>query len=242
MARHAVYSGSRNLYLAMIPAIKSLVANSSVTDVWLLIEDDEFPDQLPEFVHTLNLSDQPWFPNNGPNMRSNFTYMAMVRAAYPEIFPDIDKIVQLDVDTVCVDDVNYLWEVDLGDKWVCMAKENLGKYHPYGPDYYNIGVAVFNLDQMRKDCIMPRVIGYLNTTRLMCVEQDAYNRFAVPNKVVELPTRYNECFVTGYTEEPAIVHFAGIGDWQTSMKAARREYIRKYREMTWDEVMELHHG
>jgi len=52
--------------------------------------------------------------------------------------------------------------------------------------------------------------------------------------------RYNECFVTGYSEEPAIVHFAGVRDWQTSNRAARREYLKKYREMDWEEAMALH--
>lgn len=241
--KHAVYSATRNLYPDILPAMKSLVANSSVTDIWLLIEDDEFPYELPEFVHVRNLSGQTWFPPTCPNIKSAFTYMAMIRACYPEIFSDIGRIVQLDVDTVCVDDVDYLWEVDLDGKWIAWAREYLGTYDPFKHgEYYNVGVAVLNLDQMRADGAQEQLVNLVNTKKMWCVEQDAYNRLAWPDKFVELPTRYNECFATGYTEEPAIVHFAGTANWQGNVKVPRREYVRKYRDMTWEEVMELHHG
>ena len=43
----AVYCATRNLYLDLIPAVKSLLANSDVDRVYLLIEDDAFPEELP---------------------------------------------------------------------------------------------------------------------------------------------------------------------------------------------------
>ena len=239
--KHAVYSGTRNLYPDIVPAVKSLIANSSVTDVWLLIEDDTFPYEMPDFVHFVNVSNQPWFPESCPNMKSQFTYMAMIRACYPEIFPDLEKVVQFDVDTICVDNVDYLWEVDLGECWLACAREYLGKYDPYKRgEYYNVGVAVMNLKQMRDDHAQARLVGLINAEKLWCVDQDAFNKLTVPAKMAEIPTRYNECFVTGYTEEPAIVHFAGVPDWQGNVKVPRREYIRKYREMPWEEVLRLH--
>lgn len=39
----AVYTGTKNLYPHMIPAIKSLLFNSDVDIIYLLIEDDVFP-------------------------------------------------------------------------------------------------------------------------------------------------------------------------------------------------------
>ena len=54
---------------------------------------------------------------------------------------------------------------------------------------------------------------------------------------IPLPPRFNESFVTGYSENPAIVHFAGFKDWQTSKRAPRREYLKRYREMTWEEAL-----
>ena len=94
--RAAVYSGSRNLYPHMVVAAKSLIANSSVDKIYFMIEDDEFPEPLPPLIETINVSGQTWFPPNGPNMRSQFTYMALCRACYCKLLPeDLDKVLQL---------------------------------------------------------------------------------------------------------------------------------------------------
>lgn len=242
MEKHAVYSGTRNLYGDMMTAAKSLVANSGVTDIWLLTEDDEFPHELPKGVnwHVLNMSDQQWFPANSINMTSVFTYMAMIRAAYAEIFPDLDRIVSFDCDTICVDDVDYLWEHDVSENWVSCTREDLGAYNPYGPTYYNVGVCIYNLAQMRKDNATEQLVDYINSTKLWCVEQDAFNYFM---RITPLDARYNESAVTAYTDNPAIVHYASFTtQWRDNIKAPRREYARKYEQMTWKEAMELHHG
>ena len=235
--KHAVYSGTRNLYRDMLTAVKSLVANSTVTDVHLLIEDDEFPYELPSTprFHVRNMSGQTYFKPDCPNIKSVFTYMAMIRAAYADIFPDIDRIVSFDCDTVCVDNVDYLWEVDLCGNWVGASREYLGTYRPYGSKYWNVGVCVYDLDRMRRDNATERLVNMINTTKLWCVEQDALSS---TKRVFTLPERYNESAVTSYTDDPAVVHFASFGtDWHGCNKAPRREYWRRYEQMTWDEVL-----
>ena len=150
--RAAVYSGTRNLYPHMVAAAKSLAANSSVEKIYFLIEDDKFPEALPPLIETINVSGQTWFPAGGPNMRSQFTYMALVRCCYGKILPkEVDKVLQLDVDTICVDNIDELWDIDMGSKWIIAADEVHNSYwKPYGMQYYNIGVAMFNLAAMRK--------------------------------------------------------------------------------------------
>lgn len=239
--RHAVYSGSRNLYPDMVTAAKSLVANSSVGKVHFLIEDDDFPYDLPDIIETANVSGQGWFPPSCANMTTHFTYMSLLRVCYSKMFPDVREILQLDVDTVCVGDVDAIWDADLDGRWFAMVPEHLGSYKPFGPVYYNCGVALFNLDQIRADGADDRAIQLLNSVKVPYIDQDAWNRLARRGgKSVDLPVRYNECFVTGFTDDPAIVHFAGARDWQDSTRKARREYLRKYREMTWEQVMEMH--
>ena len=235
--KHAVYSGTRNLYRDMVTAAKSLVANSSVTDVHFLIEDDKFPYRLPDGPvawHFKDMSHQTWFPPDGPNMNTQFTYMAMIRCAYADIFPDIDRIVSFDCDTVCVDDVDYLWRVDLEGNWVGCNHEFLGTYKPYGAKYWNAGVTVYDLKKMREEHATEKMVMMLNSEKLWCVEQDCFCQIG---KVYTLPERYNESAVTSYTDDPAVIHYASFGtDWHNNRKAPRREYWRKYDDMTWDEV------
>ena len=231
----AVYSGTRNLYADMVTAAKSLIANSSVEKVFFLIEDEVFPYELPEIIETMDVSGQRFFTKGSANFQTNFTYMSLLRVCYTKLFPDLDKVLQLDVDTVVVDNIDSLWDVDMTGKWFAACQEPLSTYKPYGPIYYNIGVAMFNLEQIREDNADERLIDFLNKEKVPYIDQDAWNRFGV-GKAADLELRFNESFVTGYSEEPAIVHFAGIKDWQSSPRACRREYLKKYREMSWKEV------
>lgn len=235
--RAAVYSGSRNLYPDMVPAMKSLIANSSVDKIYLLIEDDKFPEALPPLVETVNVSGQTTFPPDGPNMKSCYTYMALMRSCYDKLFPDLDKILSLDVDTIVVDDIDELWDIKLGRKWVACCEEKFTTHHPYGIQYFNIGVAMFNLDEIRKTGASDQLIELLNKERLPWVEQDGWNKLGYPRKILELPTRFNENFMCGFTEEPAIVHYCGWLNWQGNPQVYRREYIKKYREMSWEEAL-----
>lgn len=236
--KHAVYSGTRNLYDGMETAAKSLIANSTVDAVHFLVEDDVFPKELPDIIHCQNVSKQGFFHRGSPNMNTQFTYMAMLRVCYTKLLPDVDKVLQLDVDTVCVDDVDAIWETHMGGNWVAMVEEKLSTYKPYGPLYYNAGVALFDLEKMRTTGIDEKLITFLNTVKVPYIDQDAVCRLA--GRVTNLDIRYNESFVTGYTENPAIVHYAGYKDWQKSMRVPRREYLKKYRKLSWKDVMEMH--
>lgn len=233
--RAAVYSGTRNLYGDMVTAAKSLTFNSNVEKIYFLIEDETFPEELPAHIETIDVSGQAYFPKNGANYRTSFTYMSLLRVCYTKVLPRLDKVLQLDVDTLAVDDVSALWNVDLDGKWFAAVEETYSTHKPYGPKYYNIGVAVFNLEKIREDHADDISISFLNCTQVPYIDQDAWNRFS--RYGVDLPMRYNESIVTGYTDEPAIVHFAGFKNWTGNPRTPRREYLKHFREMSWEEAL-----
>lgn len=236
--RAAIYSGTRNLYPHMVVAAKSLIANSGVEKVYFLIEDDKFPDKLPPLIETKNVSGQTWFPKDGPNMKSQFSYMALVRACYCKLLPEnLDTVLQLDVDTIVVDNVNKLLDMKMGRKWFAACDEpNNNYWRPFGNKYYNVGVAMFNLKAIRRCGVDDTIIKFLNEEETPFVEQDGWNKFSTAQEVIDLDTRYNESVPTGYTDNPAVVHWAGFKNWWDDPKAPRREYYRKYKNMTWEEV------
>lgn len=243
MKKYAVYSGSRNLYPDMVTAAKSLIANSTVDKVYFLIEDAEFPDQytLPDIIETMDISKQKFFAKETcKNWKTPYTAMSLMRVCYTKLFPDISKILQLDVDTVVVDDIDWLWDgLDLNGKYFAANNEWEGTWKPYGPVYPNVGVAMFNLDQMRKDKLDEELIFFLNNTKVPYIDQDALARFAM-HKFVDLPRCYNECHMVGFTAHPKIVHFAGIKNWQRGFRTPRVEYLQKYRDMDWNEVLDIY--
>lgn len=239
--KYVVYAGTPNLYEQMVWAAKSLVANTEVDGIYFLIEDDDFPYELPDFVHCINVKEyeEQKFPPNSANAKTHFTKMALVRICYPELLPDIDMVLQLDVDTVVMDDVSPIWDTDMDGKWFAACHEAYSGYDPYhSGHYHNVGVCLFNLAQMRQDNAQVQLVNWINTTRANCVEQDALNVLgAMRGKAVDLPMRYNENRAVGYTDDPAIVHYVGYMDWMTNPHLPRREYLKLYRDMTWDEVL-----
>lgn len=234
--RAAVYSGTRNLYPDMVTAAKSLLHNGGADKIFFLIEDDHFPEWLPPHIETMNVSGQAFFPKNGANFKTSFTYMSLLRVCYTKLLPDLDKVLQLDCDTIVLDSLDELWNLNMNGKWFAAVEEHHSTYKPYGPVYFNIGVAMFNLDQIRTDHADEACIRFLNTVKVPYIDQDAWNRYGV-GKAIKLPVRYNETIVTGYTEDPAVVHFAGFKNWQNNVRAPRREYLKRYREMSWEEVL-----
>ena len=230
-----VYAATRNLYPFLREAVASLLDHNEPDRVIVLAEDNEI--DIPFDVEVVNVSDQTYYDKDGPNMNSLFTYMAMMRLLYVDILPDVDKVIQLDVDTIVWDSLEPLWNIDLRGKWFAACPEYKGRYNPFsnGRDmrpYYNIGVAVFNLIQMRADNFVGEMVKYLNAHRLWCTEQDVLNLYGVDfNKVREIPVRFNESCFTGETETPAIIHYAGRSDWwKCPENLPRREYLLEYRE------------
>ena len=119
----AVYVGTRNVYGDIIPSLKSLLINSDVDKVYLLIEDDEFPYELPDCVETINVSGQPYFRHDGPNYSTiPWTWMTMMRAALWDLFPDLDVILSLDNDTIIDKDISELWDLPIADYYFSAAR------------------------------------------------------------------------------------------------------------------------
>ena len=211
MFKAAVYTGSRNLYADMVTAVKSMLTNSDVDRIYLLIEDDEFPFSLPECVTTFNVSGQLYFRPDGPNMGSRYTYLAMMRAALAKVFPDLDRILSLDVDTIVDKDISEVWELPIDD---CYYAASVEKHRCYeGLLYTNTGVALYNLKKLRDDGKVDEVIDVLNTRRYTWVEQDVFN-YLCQGRIAEMPSKYNVNTWTEPTGDPRILHYAGIREYQ----------------------------
>lgn len=222
----AVFAGSRNLYHDMVPAVKALLINSDVDIVYLLIEDDTFPEYLPECVKTINVSNQQFFRKDGPNMKSCFTYLAMMRGALAYLFPDLDRILAMDCDAIADRDISHLWDLPIDNYYLAAAREPARSM--YGQDYINVGVCLYNLKKLR-DGMADRVIELLNTDFLGNVEQDAFC-YLCQGQIYILPSTYNSTIVTDPVEDPHIVHYCTFNDWPT------RPLVQKYRAIGWDQI------
>ena len=212
----AVYAGTRNVYQDMIPSMKSLLIHSDVDKVYFLIEDDEFPYELPPEVECINVSDQKWFDaETCPNMKNRCSYMVLLRVVFSKIFPNLDKILTIDNDTIVKSNVSELWDIDLGDNYFAGCTE---PFFTKGTiTYINMGVAMLNLKKLREDHMDDLLLQNLKTYYYRNAEQGCIND-TCQGHILTLPSEYN---VTQYTRDKPnttntkIQHFAANPKWRT---------------------------
>lgn len=233
MEKHAVYTGTKNLYGDMQTAAKSLIANSDVDKVWLLTEGD-YDYWLPDMCEVVDVSGQQFFPEVGPNMSTVYTYLAMIRCALalmPE-FAHLDRILSLDVDTIVNRRVTDIWDLPLGDEYYFAAvredHRSLGNLL-----YTNIGVTLMNLDMLRNGKA-EEFIYALNHWRYQWIEQDVMN-YLCQGRILQMPPEYNACDFIRH-DCVRIRHFAAQG----ATRWRNDRLVQKYRKMEWGRALEMH--
>lgn len=200
-----VYAGTRNLYRTMKTAVRSLLENNRIDRVYLLIEDDCFPYPMQENVKTLNVSNQQFFPENGANYRSKWSYMALMKCALSKMLEE-KTVLWLDCDTIVDADISELFDIDLTGYYFAGVKEIAKSKDGY--DYINAGVLLMNLEEIRQNRHDDRLITALNYAPMELPDQDAINELS-QGKMLFLDARYNVSPFSERCSTPSIVHFAG---------------------------------
>ena len=229
--RHAVYCGTRNVYGCMETAAKSLVANTSVDVVHFLIEDAEFPRPLPGIVQVHDVSRQRFFPLDGPNAMTSWTWMVLMRAALCHVLTDVDIVLSLDIDTVCHGDADGVWDLPIDGCYYAGVSERHKSRD--GLQYANMGVALFNLAKLR-DGKADEVISVINSRKFTWPEQDAFN-YLCQGRIYEMPKKYNDMSFNGPADDPVITHYAAmpVEMWSQYPEPS------KYSGMTWEQALEM---
>ena len=221
-----VYALTSDYICKAIPSMTSLLEHNPKAKIYLLTEQDDV--DLPFDVNVINITNQKWFSPKDPNYFNMFTYINLLKVCYASILP-CNKVIHLDADTIICDSLEPLWKTDIKGKWFAACPEHKGQYKPFGDLYYNMGVALINLAQIRKDGIEARMVEYLNSVPQPWADQDAWNIYAIEQDMaVPIDVRFNESHMTGMTNNPAIVHYCGLRDWYENKFIPRREYLDKY--------------
>ena len=204
--RAVVYFGSRALYDDFETAVTSLLAHTRVDKVYAVIEDDALPYDLP--VECVKWTGEGF---NNLNTNGPWTRFGCLRAALPYLFPDLDRILSLDVDTIVEQDIGELFELDLSGYYFAAARE-LRLSAARGRPYYNAGVCMMNLQLLRDSGKAAEMIRLLNSEYLVYVSQDAMHKCC--DRVLELHSMYNACCFTAPTANVKIRHYAARSDWR----------------------------
>lgn len=167
------------------------------------------------------------------SIREDYHYVSLVtyyRFFLPRLFPNLEKILYLDIDIVVLED---LWEFFNTDLTNCIAgvikdtglstfiknnkyffeKERAVDYlknrlNKKTLDYFNAGIILFNLDKMRKDDTESKLWEFAQeNSPLPYQDQDILNA-VLENKVKYVDLKYNVSQDYDF-KNPAILHFLG---------------------------------
>lgn len=225
----AVYIGTANQYHMMLSSAKSLLCTTPMDKIYFLIEEDSFPEPLPDIIQCINVSGQQYFTSDGPNWNSPFSYMPMLRAAYPDMFPQYDIILSIDNDTIVETDISALFDTDMTNYYYAAALEARPGRKVDQP-YFNTGVMLMNLQKMRADGIDKQTVADLNKTHYINDSQDALC-VSCRDHILLITSAYNACIFTAPTNNVYIRHFAGDRN-----KPLFDQFAQKY-DKPWNEIL-----
>ena len=143
--RTVVYLATKNLYSSASVCINSLQKNGNADEIFILTEGGFKKDGVTE----IDVSGQTYFPKDNVNARKRWTWMALMKTAMTEIFPDKDKVLILDCDTIVEQDISPMWEYDI-DYYGAVRQYDDGRQGRFTTGYYfNVGVLMCNLKKLR---------------------------------------------------------------------------------------------
>lgn len=130
-------------------------------------------------------------------------YRLLAHQIVPE---DVHKILYLDADLLCINDLSKLYEIDLGDNLFGSAIHsslsnttdviNRLRLQNFDADgYYNSGVLLMNLDAMRRTIKAEDIFSYIRHHILLLPDQDVLNALysdrikTIPDQLYNFDTR-----------------------------------------------------
>jgi lipopolysaccharide biosynthesis glycosyltransferase len=194
-----------------------------------------------------------------------FTSAMWYRLFLPDLLTHVDRVLYLDADTIAVDSLAPLWATDLTSYWVGAVTNVFQHNHRHRPaqlglagpeEYFNSGVLLMNLAEMRGDDCTASMLRYARThPDIEWPDQDTLNVVLGPRRFALHP-RWNfmnsmmifddaaSAFEPGVLQEarlrPAIRHFEGPAEnkpWNYMCDRALRDVYFEHRRATpWPDV------
>lgn len=122
--------------------------------------------------------------------RDYYTNTTYFRLFLPELYPQYDKVLYLDSDIIVVGDISELYNIDMGTNLIAAAPDDIIQYNKVFQDYaelvvgvekyqhyFNAGVLLMNLDELRKFDFQKKFLYLLGTVKFsVAQDQDYLNR------------------------------------------------------------------
>lgn len=143
---------------------------------------------------------------------------ALLKFFLPSIFPDYEKILYIDGDTIIQKDLSDLYNTAIEDKYAAVVKDTIFFANPKhmrvakikNEFYFNSGVLLFNLSKFREDDITNKLIEYKRNNDTNFMDQDAFNA-VLGHNVIYVSWKYN--FLPFYTKRLNPISLSCVYDY-----------------------------
>ncbi len=180
-------------------------------------------------------------------IRDYYTKTTYFRLFIPELFPEYEKALYLDSDTVVLGDVSELYDLDLQDCYVAAAHEQAmvqeDAYGTYvekvlGVDrnaYFNAGVLLLNCKAFREKNLLGRFMELLGQYNFVVTQDEDYLNVLCKDRVLWLHPGWNaEVFGTlpCRLEEIKLIHYIMVSKPWHYRDCRLQEYFWRYASKT----------
>lgn len=189
--------------------------------------------------------------------RDYYTKTTYFRLFIPNLYPQYNKAIYLDSDTVLLGDVAELYHQDMGSNLVAVVPDDIIQNEEIFQEYvekvvgvvdyrkyFNAGVLVMNLDEMRKFKFQEKFLYLLETVKFAVVQdQDYLNRLCKGRKTI-LDTGWNRMPVPNNktkVEKLNLIHYnLSYKPWHYD-GILYEEYFWQYAEKTeyYEEIKQI---
>ena len=177
------------------------------------------------------------------NYFSNTTYY---RLFIPELYPEYKKAIYIDSDTICLTDIANLYNIDMENNLIAGVPDGaiqaIDVFKDYVErvvgvsdynNYFNAGIIVMNLEELRKYKFQDKFIYMLGKVRFEVAQDQDYMNRLCKGRVKLLDFSWNRMPIMGkQSGDINIIHYnLGAKPWYFD-DVLYQEYFWKYAEKT----------
>lgn len=180
-------------------------------------------------------------------IRDYYSKTTYFRLFIAEMFPEYDKAVYIDSDTIVLGDLAKLYAFDLADKYVgacneqVMAQEDV--YGTYAEKvvgverdkFFNAGILLINCEQFRQNHVLDQFVELLHMYNFVVTQDEDYLNVICQNHVLWLPPEWNvPVFGTLQCREEdiCILHYIMVSKPWHYRDCRMQEYFWRYAKKT----------
>lgn len=189
-------------------------------------------------------------------IRDYYSKTTYYRLFIATMFPEYDKAIYIDSDTIVLGDISELYDHDIGDNYVGAANEQVMiQNDTFGTyvetvvgisryQFFNAGILLINCDKFREDKVLDQFIGLLKAYTFVVTQDEDYLNVICKNKVYWLDQAWNtEVFGTiDYSEKKfKIIHYIMTSKPWHYKDCRYSNHFWKYAEKTevYDEIIKV---